>query len=72
MEKEEEWQGAANAKHSCSPEATFPVSHPPAFPAKQSLMLSQARLPQLSSLGHLASPGFKLVIYRAIRLLERL
>lgn len=65
MEKEEEWPG-------CSKCQTFPFqgSHvpppptPTAFPAKQSMMLSHARSPQLSSLGHLASPGFKPVIYK--------
>lgn len=56
--------GAANAKHSHSREATSLPPTPTAFSAKQSLMLSHTRLPGLSSLGHLASPGFKPVIYK--------
>lgn len=57
-------QGAANAKHSCSREATSPAPTPTAFPAKQSLLLVHVCSSQLSSLGHLASPGFKPVIYK--------
>lgn len=37
---------------------------PTAFPAKQSLLLFHVCSSQLSSLGHLASPGFKPVIYK--------
>lgn len=68
MEKEEEWLG-------CSKCQTFPLqgSHvvppptPTAFPAKQSLMLSHALSPRPSSLGHLASLGFKPVIYKRFK-----
>lgn len=62
MEKEEEWLGCRKCQTFPLQGSHIPTPTPTAFPAKQSLMLSHVRSPGFSSLGHLASPGFKPMI----------
>lgn len=61
-EKEEEWLGCRKCRTFPLQGSHIPTPTPTAFHAKQSLLLSHVHSPGFSSLGHLASPGFKPMI----------